>query len=324
VASYQLAAAPLKNELRSPKSEIGGEIQKSEKITMYVGDQRSIRFKDPLKISISRKSFIHLIEKGDGLMRITALKTGVIAMTVSYRDADSEVIFIDIRPRKTHSERRTQTHHVLPRKNVDQVKQIYSVNAKIELQESNSLESQGIQPTASLVFDMSPPKITESVRGGVGGHSDRTARRIIGNPTFVIGEDEPSTIKSGGESLHRQQHQDGHSISTWNEYGLVLTTSLHKIDDASVGANVQFSLKTPSSNGESYSLNQIDTYSMLKLGKRQLIGTLDLASNDQQNRSNIFISKVPIIGPLFKQSTLSDAHATLWLWLEAALLKDLQ
>ncbi|MCX6123531.1 MAG: hypothetical protein NTV34_02095 [Proteobacteria bacterium] len=295
----------------------------SEKVTLHVGEQKHFQEIRAVRISVSRRGIIHLIEEGTGLWRATGLRSGVAAATLILKGGEKRLIYFDVtpRPQSKANPTRSNSEEVVLAALKPMQKAIFSLRAKIELVETQTMESIGGTHSAGASIDLIKPSFTVNALGILEELNRSQVRNVLGEPSFLVGEDEEATIKSGGESMHEQQHHDGKIESDWHEYGMALTTKVTRIDENKLGLTILFILKTPSSGDNRYSINQIQTYSKLSLDSRQLIGTVDLASDAQSGSKDIFLSQVPIIGPFFKHSATSLAKATLRLWMEASEMK---
>lgn len=287
-----------------------------EKISLQVGAQRPVKWERVAKVSVSRRGIIHILDQDSDTWHVTGLRTGVVAVTLQLKGGDRKIVYVEVVPRPILKSRTSAnvfhtSTEILP----DTERAMYRCKAKVELLETQELESIGASPKSGLAVDFVSQKISPTAAGGYAAKGANATKRVLASPLFLLSDGEEAEIKSGGETIHQRTNDDGTTVSVWHEYGMNLTVKITEKSPASHRAEVLFVLKTPTADG-GYSLNQIQTASKLKLGQNQLVGTVDLSTADESKARDLLLSKVPIIGPLFQSSTSSSAKATLRLWLE--------
>lgn len=301
----------------SIESMTPAKILATERQTLHVGEQKSLHLGDPLRVNISRRGIIHLVESGENLWRMTGMRTGVVAIEVHSRGGMNHFIYVDVLPKPTtHTEKADPKRSLPSPVPLDVPIRQFFVKAQIELVEEQISETYGASGKGAAEFDLVHPSLATKINGVIEMRDRLFKRRVIGEPQFFVHEDEDAVVKSGGESLQDRTDDDGRHRDVWHEYGLSLSIKLRESPDHKVISDVLFALKSPSGAEQHFSLNHIQTRATLPYDERHFIGSVDLASNDQGEDKDSFFSQVPIIGPLFKRKTSSATKAMVQLWLE--------
>ena len=138
--------------------------------------------------------------------------------------------------------------------------------------------------------------------------------KIIGEPVVFVGENDGSTVKSGGEIPYEKETDTrrGHSI-TWKEYGMQMDAQILAVKEMQILTTIDFQLRHRQGEGN-LSLNQIKTKAFLKLDRPSLIGTAQLSSADDNDTSVPFLASIPIVGPFFHLKKDSSSNSQLELW----------
>ncbi len=292
----------------------------SEKISLRVGGQKQILVKDAFRLNISRRGLLHIIEDQTGAWHVTGLRSGMVVLEAFIKGGSKKTFYIEVLPKST--EDKNQLNLNLS-KNIMTTsdKILYNISASIELIEQSSSNSIGGKSKNSVEFNLMKPSIEAQVLSSLEARQSDVSKKVLASPTFTLVEGSEATMKSGGESIHNLEDAEGKSSSVWHEYGMNLTLRVNALDNGFAYGDILFSLKAPSSEHANYSLNQIQTSSKLKLNNKTLIGTVDLASEDDRKTSDVFWSAIPIIGPLFKHNIKSTAKASVQLWLKIKKLE---
>lgn len=288
----------------------------SEKTSLKVGEQKSIHLGNPLRVNVSRRGVIHLIESSASIWRMTGLRSGVVAVEVHLPAGAKKVIYVEVLPKPSQHLGNADPDSRAPVSVDEAIPRQFDVKAQIELLEEQAFDVSGASGKANAAFDLVKGSAKANVLGAFEMREKQFKRRVIGEPHFSVHEDEDAIVKSGGESLQDRTDEEGRHRDVWHEYGLSLSVKLHELSNKTVTGNILFVLKSPSGNQQGFSLNHIQTKALLTYGRKTLIGSVDLASNDEGDDRDSLMSQIPIIGPLFKQQTHSTAHAIVQLWVE--------
>ena len=301
----------------SIESMTPAKIVATEKQSLHVGDQKTLHLGDPLRVNISRRGVIHLVESGDNVWRMTGMRTGVVAIEVHSRGGVKNIIYVEVLPKQQipAAKKSVENNSSQISATLDLPIKQFFVKVQIELVEEQVADSSGAGK-GSVDFDLVTPSLTPTVGGILEMRERRFKRRVIGEPQFFVHEDEDAVVKSGGEALQDRTDEEGRHRDVWHEYGLSLSLKLRESQDHKVISDVLFALKSPSGGEQRFSLNHIQTRATLPYDERYFVGSVDLASNDEGEDKDSFFSQIPIIGPFFKRQTSSSTKAMVQLWLE--------
>lgn len=285
-----------------------------EKITLRVGEQRRMHVPGTTRIMVSRRGIIHLLEEDPENCHITGMRTGVVVVNFTRRFGEKKTLYVEVLPREVLKPALSTLKDSTDK--ASSSKRAFKVNAHVELLETQSMESIGKRGETSLGIDLISSQIAPTANHSLESNSESVERTVMAKPSFLILEDEDGVVKSGGETIHEKVNEEGRTQTVWHEFGMALSIKVQGTKTSDVNASILFVLKAPSGTPERYSLNQIQTKTVLRPGKKTLIGTVDLASGDHSGSEDLFLSKVPIIGPLFKYTASSAAKALVQLWME--------
>lgn len=294
----------------------------SEKLTIKVGEQRTIHLNDPLRVTISRRGIIHLIDSGQGVWRMTGLRSGVVAIDLHQRRGEKKVVYVDVIPKPLPGKPFTSDFTATQSAVAEEItpKQ-FQVKAQIELIEEQISDVTGGSSNAMFSLDLLSGAPNPNLSGAFEARDRQFNKRVIGEPQFSVHEDDDAIVKSGGEALQDRVDEDGRHRDVIYEYGMSLSVKLHEQPNKQVGSDVLFVLKSPGGDQQKFSLNHIQTKTSLPYGIKTLIGSVDLASDDHGEDRDSYMAQIPIIGPLFKRKTNSSAKAVVQLWLEVKAVK---
>lgn len=290
-----------------------------EKITIQVGQKHVLKTSTSRRILVSRRGIIHILEGEGGISHITGLRTGVVAVTIQERSGIKKTVYVEVLPKEdpkhfSNIDRHQDETH--PSKIGETIpSDLFRVQADVDLLETQSLETFGKDFNSLIGFNLAEQTLTSSATSSLEAKAHNIQRTVIAKPNFLVQENADSIIRSGGETVQEKLNQEGHSIPVWQEYGMTLNVRLERGLGEQLLADILFLLKSPSSSAtDRYSVNQIQTRTQIKLDERVLIGTVDLATDDATGKKDIFLSQIPIIGPLFRTSSASKANAKVQLW----------
>lgn len=299
-------------------SEVTGDEIFSEKFSVKVGEQRSIHLNHPLRVNVSRRGIVHLIDGGKGVWRMTGLRSGVVAIEVNLRGGTKQVIYVEVIPKPLPGKSVKAGESGVTSKEIQEEinPKRFQVKAQIELIEEQNSDVLGGTNSAMFGVDLLSGQSTQKLAGSFEARDRQFKRRVIGEPHFSVNEDDDAIVKSGGEALQDRVDEEGRHRDVWHEYGMSLSVKLHEHPDKLVSGDILFVLKSPGNDQQRLSLNHIQTRTSLAYGVKTLIGSVDLASDDHGEDRDSLMAQIPIIGPLFKRRTNSSAKALVQLWLE--------
>ena len=292
-------------------------LTRSQKINLHLGEQKEIHETNISRISVDRRGLVHIVQKSPSLWQLTATRSGIAVIRLYSQKSADKVLYVNVLPRIPESHKtKTNVINSPTFPPAEKSRRIYIVKVNLELVESQSTESKGIPVDAGIHLDVQNKIANTKFAGDYSPRLETKTRNIIGSPVYTTMDAEETSIKSGGEIKFEQSGTQEQKSSAWHEFGMSLTTKIEEIDTNSVLTKVQFVLKNPTGGNGSFSLNQIDTTTILAINKMETIGIAELASDDLTHEENPIISKIPIIGPIFQHKSIASAKAKLRLWLE--------
>ena len=197
---------------------------------------------------------------------------------------------------------------------------MYRVASQVELVEKQQSHHRGRDFHVELAGNFTPISFAPNVSASWQNEEDEGKKKILAEPLLMIPAGTDATVKSGGETLYEIPESDGKVRSAWHEHGIALTMKLFPISTDIIRADYQFVLKNPGSGERNYGVNQISARADLPFAKKVLVGTVDLSSDQTDEKKDALLSQVPIIGPLFRRSLEQSSLAQVLLWLEVSVI----
>lgn len=286
-----------------------------EKLHMTVGESRSLRVEDAIRLHVTRKGIIHLVHDHDDYWSVTAVKSGVVAIEVKLRQEDPRVIYIDVKPRLPSSKSNLKTAPKLstPVCTEGSSPHQYEIHATVELVDGSDLETSGTESQVSLSWN------AKTIGGNFALETSPQKsvykRRIIGDPVITGQACDTLEIRAGGEDEFEVKNDQGHVVSAWKSHGLTIQMKLIPIDKNFIKVPFEVSLKSPSRDRGNYGMSEVSSAINLQLTKKTLAAAINMSSSSASEKEPLFIAKIPIIGPLFRSTSDSQSSSKLLIWL---------
>ncbi len=153
------------------------DVQTYEKMRLIVGDSRTIHLRNALRVNVSRRGIIHILEGSNSLWHVTGIRTGVTAVEISERGGRKKTWYIEVVPKESHAAQSNDSSNSKT-KVPDPPKITFNVKANIELIEQSTLESKGGKPDANLTLDLLQPSVTGQVLSKLESRDAKFNRRI--------------------------------------------------------------------------------------------------------------------------------------------------
>jgi hypothetical protein len=297
---------------------IKGEVSNYEKLELTVGAKRSLLVPKARRISVSRRGVIHFLEASEERFMITGLRSGLCVVDILLKGGTHKLFYVEVHPKPTANSK-TESIDVT---NVQSAEQsLYQAVVDIDLLETSKAETRGGDGHLKTWFMFQEPAIARfDLKSKLESRDTAAERTVLAHPTFHITEGVQAILKSGGEQLHVQETEKGDSRSVWHEFGMTLNLTVNRALHDQLRSDVLFILKTPGGSSHQFSLNQIQTSALMKPREMKLLGTIDLSTSGKENSDDFFMSKIPIIGPLFSQRKSDRTAAMVRLWLKLSPL----
>lgn len=148
---------------------------------------------------------------------------------------------------------------------------------------------------------------------------------IIGRPVLDLLEGVEGVTKTGGEISFVKENSLWEKTSQfleWKSYGLSLKTLVHSNFKGTGRTRFHLEMSVPSEGGTQVSLETIEMQGevLLSPDKPKLVGTTDYERKKKSKGYNKFLSKVPLIGPLFQLHRQEKVFSRVYLYL---MLKEI-
>jgi hypothetical protein len=202
----------------------------------------------------------------------------------------------------------------------------YRLETKIMRIAESQLAALGFAGTASLGAATPPWRLDAALATKL--EAARRARRleIIGEPSLRLVAGRRAEARSGGEfqvALH--EPHAGEPRAVWKPFGLVLVATATPRDART--ARLSYELSLSARDGEGVSAHGVKGELDLALGTPTLAAALDLASSDREDVSQALLSRIPILGPLFRLEVSGEQTSRVFAWFklgadEGAGLRD--
>jgi hypothetical protein len=280
---------------------------KAESISMHVGEQREIELPGAAKVHVSRRGIIHLVYIDQALWRVTALKSGVVAIETKKPGPISETLYVDVTPRVQSKD----TGQIVAKSSIaspgacagSQNSDSFALSVFVELVDSNDGSTSGGGPKANIQLQGLPPPGVEALTASMAmtaqpekSHFERT---LIADPEILARPCEPVDVSMGGEDIYQVTEAKGDLMTTWKEHGLRLHLEVIPKGEHTVLIPFSVVMRTPSRGRGAYGLSEVQSVIATRPGIRTLAATVNLKSKTSAERSSWFFKDIPIIGPLF-------------------------
>ena len=288
----------------------------TEKISLTVGSNRTLHLPDALRVHVTRKGIIHLVHDHDESWSLTAIKTGVVAIEVKLKQQDPQVIYVDVRPR---SETARTTSGVSHQKSsaecqIGSKKSQYEIHTTVEMIDANDFETSGSH--SDISFSLNNSLGVAKIGLESSPSKSKYKRRIIGDPMIHAQACDDFEIKAGGEDEFETKTDQGHLVSAWKPHGLSINMKVIPEDMTTVRVPFAVSLKSPSRDRGAYGLSEVSSSIQINLGMKTLAAAINMSSSSFSEKEPLLISKIPIIGPFFRNIADSQSSSKLLVWLE--------
>jgi hypothetical protein len=280
---------------------------RAETISMHVGEQRDIELHEAAKVHISRRGIIHLVYVDQAVWRVTALKSGVVAVETKKPGSISETLYVDVTPRIQDKDLgHTIAKSAIPAPGAcigRQTTDSYALSVFVELIDVTDNSTSGGGPKTNIELrGLSYPKadpLTASIGMSAQPEKSHFERTLIADPEILTRPCESVDVSMGGEDIYQTAESKGELMTTWKEHGLRL--HLEVIPKEKNNLYIPFSviMRTPSRGRGTYGLSEVQSAITTKPDMRTLAATINLKSKTSSDRSSLFLKDIPIIGPLF-------------------------
>ncbi|KGB27387.1 pilus assembly protein CpaC [Candidatus Liberibacter solanacearum] len=153
-----------------------------------------------------------------------------------------------------------------------------------------------------------------------------TAIRTLAEPTLTAISGQNATFRSGGTRLYRSIGVNGTSTITPHDYGVVLTFTPTVLSPGRIGLRIETEVSEPVlgvavTEEPEYRMRKADTTVELPSGGTIVLAGL-LKDDIQQKRGGVpLLSKIPILGALFRNSSFSREETEIFISATPFLVK---
>lgn len=153
-----------------------------------------------------------------------------------------------------------------------------------------------------------------------------TAIRTLAEPTLTAISGQNATFKSGGTRLYRGVGVNGTSTITPHDYGVVLTFTPTVLSPGRIGLRIETEVSEPvlsvsATEEPEYRMRKADTTVELPSGGTIVLAGL-LKDDIQQQRGGVpLLSKIPILGALFRNNSFSREETEIFISATPFLVK---
>lgn len=197
---------------------------------------------------------------------------------------------------------------------------MWTIKSKIFLSGHQKVIAKGFQFSSEPGFELgarlSP---TGRILTRLNNLTTKNQARVIAEPLIITRAGVKNKITSGGEfpALKPRRPPEKNTRMYWKEYGVSLETQVLSAGDGFVILDYQMSLKQPSQTQKGHLNAQLlNSQLTIPLNTPVLAGQVSLNHKNHGNEHSPIFSKVPLIGPLFQNSSEQKDDSTLYVWFE--------
>jgi hypothetical protein len=301
---YLLATA-----LLSSARAFGAELHRVE---LIVGESKTLEIENAIKVHVTRKGIIHLLHEEDSRWRMTALRSGMVAIEVKSSEQRSRTIYVLVKPRSIQPESavrdRPAPNPQCPPGQQYQTSQ-YEIQTIVEMITTSRTKSNGSGLNTAL--RVSPTSVTSSVM--LESNFDDVAhdRTIIGDPVITASPCTDIVINAGGEEATYAISDHQTQSTTWKLHGLAIKMRILPLSQTKIRIPYSVSLRVPAKRQGSYSLSEAQSTMDIKPGETRLAAIINLASMTGERRAPFLLSDIPILGPLITGQSSFESNSKL-------------
>ena len=291
----------------------------SKTLELRTGETRSIEIPTSSQIFVSRKGHITLTHDHGNHWLVSALRMGAVKITARLKNGDEQTTLINISPREP---RRILSKDRLRGKDLslDEICQdldhdlVYAIKVSVELMDNSHRQSMGFDQSTRINltgdhFDVSVGLASEP-------YKNEHQRQIIANPVVLSRACNDVQLRTGGEDEVTAMASDGRASTTWKTHGLDLKLKIIPLKEGLLKVPFYVGLRTPSKGQGSYGLTDVQSTISTRLTEESLAAVINLSSTISFEKSQFWITELPILGPWFRHRDNTAANSTLLVWLK--------
>lgn len=158
-------------------------------------------------------------------------------------------------------------------------------------------------------------------------NEDLSKLEIVGSPQLFVQEGKASESRTGGELALVRETPSGREATSsthWKAYGLSFEVKVQRAGKEKVSAAYSLSLSSPSEGNSRLSLKgvRIKGEALISLGKAKLMGSTKYKREKKGNSSQMILSSIPLIAPLFRLGKKEESESEMHLILRVEEAKE--
>lgn len=289
----------------------------TDTISMRTGELRNIDFSGFTKISVSRKGIISLTHDHGDRWILSATRAGFVKIQGTAQSGQIKIWHINITPRSPRSGFTQVSGPVTTTKKDDLCKDedgeyLYTLRASIELVDKSKSKIFGWDHDIRLLTGLT--KTDLDLKLELIPKKDHHKRQILANPMVITRACNDVILRSGGEDSLDVKTDDGRTATVWKSHGVELRLKIIPTESGHFQVPFSVALRVPSKGQGAYGLSDVQSTLTMPKDKDILAAVINLSSAVTNGHTQVAISDIPIIGPLFKQKadTLSESIMLVW------------
>lgn len=137
---------------------------------------------------------------------------------------------------------------------------------------------------------------------------------VLATPSIKISLSEEVSLQSGGEFMIRSHKENGEDAIDWKKHGIKITAKVFPNFSKSYFLDYSLEMLQPTNGLNSLATSKFKSKIPLKLGLPTLIGSSKIIRSNSGRHSWNFLSRIPIIGVLFRTKESLKKNTKIWVW----------
>lgn len=189
----------------------------------------------------------------------------------------------------------------------------FIVDAKVFLLKSEEASKFGLKLPGSIDFNPIL-QITKPSKIKLNAYLQENQTKIIGHPRLRLISGETGEFQTGSELFTAPEKES--QIGSWKKVGFHFKIKIESLKDEQVLVWYQIEITEPSGASNQLHSSQMSSTFQTKLEHPIIVGELNSMIDSDRKDSIPFIRKIPIIGPIFRNSATGSSTAKLYFWIE--------
>lgn len=288
-------------------------------IKLETGDIKKIQLPESSQIFVSRRGVITLNHDHGHYWNISAKRAGNVKISVKNKAGEELIFLVQVHPRKPKAHLSRINLHSRELKTTSDCQppeddQVFVLKILVEMMDHSNKAVFGFEPNTQI--QISKENLGLSVGLNSEPYKNAHQRQIIANPVVVSQACNDITLRTGGEDEISSLNDDGRAVTAWKAHGLDMKLKIIPSKFGLLEIPFFVGLRTPSKGQGTYGVTDVQSTIKTIADKETLAAVINLSSTLSFERSQFWISDVPIVGPWFRRRDNTRANSTLLVWLK--------